>query len=210
MGAVPADDPDLPDETRVHRLPPVDGSPREPSRRRRPQAEIETRAWTVDVPPTQRLAVGAPADDGARSPWRRRLRVTGTALVAVAAVAVAAVVGLRSYDPPPKDEDGAVATDTPNAKHPPPRDVTLETCKITRAGAEVSGTVRNPTDNAADYVISVDLIDPAGIRITGNEITVDAVPAEARAEWSGLLPAMASTAEQATCTVVKVDRYRVR
>ena len=215
IGAVPAHEPDRPDdETRAFRVlpPPAAVPPRQPPRPRPTPADTETRTWTVDAGPTKRLVVGTTDDDrGARrSPWPRRLRVVGSVLGVLAVIGVAVVVGVRSYDPPEKDEDGGVATDTPNAKHPPPRDVTLETCTITRAGAEVSGTVRNPTDGPADYVISVDLVDPAGIRITGNEIAVDGVAPESRTEWSGLLPAMASTAQSATCTVVKVDRYKAQ
>jgi hypothetical protein len=119
------------------------------------------------------------------------------------------VVGVRS-DEPHRDDLGGVATDTWHPKYPPQKDVALEECKIERTGARVGGTVRNPTDDPADYLVEVHLIDPSGATITAAEVTAPAVPANSKTTWAGVLPAVPSSAESATCKIVKVDRYVAR
>jgi hypothetical protein len=138
--------------------------------------------------------------------------LVGAAIVlAVAgAITAAVVIGKASYDPPAAPGPDAVRTDTPDAKHPPQDDVAINGCKIEHAGAQVSGTVRNPTDRAADYVITVELRDPQGATITSADLPAAGVAAESRTTWSGTIPPVETNAPSATCKVVKVDRYATR
>jgi hypothetical protein len=173
-------------------------------------ASDETRAWqTVSSPPTERVV--APVAGG-RSSGRTGRRRTLTAVAAVLAVAgavtAAAVVGKASYDPPPTPDPNTVRTDTPDPKHPPQDDVAIDGCKIERTGAQVSGTVRNPTDRAADYTITIDLRDPQGATIASADLPAMGVAAVSKTTWSGTIPPVQTNAASATCKVVKVDRYR--
>jgi hypothetical protein len=138
-----------------------------------------------------------------RSPWRMALLT----LAAVAAVAAAIVVGTRSVRTE-QDGTGGVATETPDAKHPPQKDVAIDGCALSAAGVSVDGTVRNPTGDVADYVIQVHLVDPGGVVITAASIPAPGIAPETRTTWSGTLPPVPSNAPSATCKVVQVDRYR--
>jgi hypothetical protein len=143
------------DETRIHR------------------AVDRTTAWPVAAQPTTRITTspGArpePPAGPTGQPANRRgraARVAGLALVAAAAIVVAVIVGLRSSEPV-RNDTGGVATGTPDPKHPPQRDVSLDECKVDRDGAHVGGTVRNPTDDPATYVVEVHLVSDAGASIT--------------------------------------------
>ena len=191
------------DETRAHRVAP-------------PHAN-ETRPWPAATaraasPPTSRYAAATPDHDGTltTAPRGRRLLTAGLiGLVALGAICAAVVVGVRSYEPK-QDDTGGVLTDTWHPKYAPQKDVTLEDCKIERTGARVGGTVRNPTHDAADYIIEVHLVDASGATITAASPTATAVPANSKTTWAGVLPAVPSTAQSATCKLVKVNRYVAR
>jgi hypothetical protein len=127
--------------------------------------------------------------------------------VSLLAVGAAVVVGTRSIRPEQDDGTGGVATGTPNAKHPPQKDVSLDGCKLDATGVAVDGEVRNPTDDPADYVIEVHLVGPDGTTITSASPTAEDVPAGARVRWSGTLPPVPSNAPSATCKLVRIDRY---
>jgi hypothetical protein len=192
------------DETRAHRLPPPG---------RGAIRVDETAAWPAAMHPTERLHAPPQRDERVHrtattaAPERRNvLRMALIGVVALCAVGAAVFVGLRSYEPEVDETDG-VATDTWHPKYAPQKDVALEDCKIDRDGAHVGGTVRNPTDAAADYVIEVHLVDASGATITSASPTALAVPAETKTTWTGVLPPVASTAQSATCKLVKVDRY---
>jgi hypothetical protein len=158
----------------------------------------------VPEPPPAPAPVPAPPRRRGRS-W---VKAALLALAATVAIGAAIVVGTRSSRPQP-DDTGGVATDTPDAKHPPQRDVAIDGCRIETSGVVVDGTVRNPTDDAADYVIDVQLVDPSGTVITGASATAPAIPAGTRTTWTGTLPAAPSNAPSATCKIVKVNRHDV-
>jgi hypothetical protein len=176
-------------------------------------ASDETRAWqTVSTPPTKQVV--APATDRpssgrpGRTGRRRALGAIAAVLVVAGAVTAAVLVGKASEDPPATPDPNAVRTDTPDPKHPPQDDVAIDGCKIERTGAQVSGTVRNPTDSAADYMITIDLRDPQGATIASADLPAMGVAPVSKTTWSGTIPPVPTNAASATCKVVKVDRYR--
>jgi hypothetical protein len=181
---VPADD-----ETRVH------------------QTVDRTTVWPTTSQPTTRITTPplAPPDPPAGPPGRV-MRIVAIACVALVAIGLAVFVGLR-YSEPTRHDLGGVVTNTPNPKHPPQLDVSLDECKVGREGASVAGTVRNPTDEAATYVIDVHLVDDAGATITSASLRTAVVAAASKAPWSGVLPPVPSSATHATCRLVTVDRY---
>jgi hypothetical protein len=179
------------DETRSHRI--VD----------------RTTAWPAAIRPTARFAADpaqppppAPADG---PPPRRGLRIAGMVLACLAAVVAAVLVGTHSSEPTRRDL-GGVATGTPNPKHPPQLDVSLDECRIARDGAHVAGTTRNPMDGAVVYLVEVRLVDDRDATITSATIQTSAVAPGSTAAWSGVLPPVAAPAQDATCRLVKVDR----
>jgi hypothetical protein len=131
------------------------------------------------------------------------------ALAAAAAIAIAIVVGLEANQPKAADT-GGVSTQTPDAKHPPQRDVGLDRCTIDATGVHVTGTVRNRTDRAADYAIRVDLLDQSGGSITSGTAAVKDIAAGAEQAWTATMPPAAteSIATHPTCKVVRVDRFK--
>jgi hypothetical protein len=205
------------DETQVFARvtsPPPDGPPGDPAGTTVFQAPTRGDATeqlpVVVVPPPPGSFVpgtGPMGDPPARSRRQRALLILGMALVALAAVGIAVVVGTRANDPETVDT-GGIATNTPNAKHPPQRDASLERCAIDVAGVHVSGSVRNRTDDAADYVMDLVLVDDAGRPITSGTSRVDGVAPGATQPWEATLPPQPSTAPTATCKIVTVDRYR--
>jgi hypothetical protein len=175
----------------------------EPPRR---TAAATRRMDAAPAPAAPREAPPAPP----RRSGRRIASAVALALVALLAVGAAVVVGTHSIRPEHDDGTGGVATGTPNPKHPPQKDVSLDDCRLDASGVAVAGDVRNPTDDAADYVIEVHLVDPDGATITSGSPTATSVPPGEKVRWGGQLPPVRSDAPSGTCTLVRVDRYRSR
>ena len=187
------------DQERDPPLPRV--APPAPRRPVAPPAIPRTERFTAAPRPARRPAPEEPA------PPRRTREPRWLALVGVLAVGAAVAVGVASLRPEPDDPE--VATGTPDPKHPPPQDVSLDRCVIDRDGVTVGGSVRNPTDDPADYVIGVQLVAPDGAVITSADSTAPAIARPGtRTEWNGRLPAVATNAPSGTCKLVKVDRFR--
>jgi hypothetical protein len=206
------DDPPVgsgPDETTVYRV--VAPHEAETTVFRAAPAEDQTAVYHVPPGPAGTNTAGyerVPRQSPNRRRGRVRFRmVVAFALVIAAAVAAAVVVGLRSerHDTDPL---AGIATDTPDLKHPPQRDFTIDTCTITRDGALVGGAVTNHSANRADYALDAVLVDQSGAVVTRGIATVTGVDPGAKASWQTTLPPQPSTATQTECKVVKIDRYQ--
>jgi hypothetical protein len=139
-----------------------------------------------------------------RRPRRWPMILLGT-LVAAAAIVAAVVVGTRS-ERPTSDHTGGIATDTPNPKYPPQRDLTLDACRVEADGLHMNGTVRNPTPKAANYQIDAVMLDQDGASVTQGSATVANVAPNSLVAWQTVLPPVAALGSAATCKVVKVNR----
>lgn len=140
------------------------------------------------------------------APRRRRWPFVLLAAATVAgAIAAAIIVGLASTREP-LDRTGGIATDTPNAKYPPQRDVTVDACTIERTGAVVGGSVTNRTDRRAGYAIDAVMVDQAGTVVTSGTAVVQGVDPGTQVAWQATLPPVPASGTSATCRVVKVNR----
>jgi hypothetical protein len=177
---------------------------------RTPSQQGGTAVWPTATQPTQRMDAAIAEPVVVRAARRSRppaWQIALLSLVALGAIGAAIVVGTRSLRTE-QDGTGGVATATPNAKHPPQKDVALDGCKLDATGVTADGTVRNPTDERADYVIEVHLLDPSAVVITTGRAHAVGVEPGATTTWSATLPPVPSNAPSATCKLVQVDRYR--
>jgi hypothetical protein len=98
-------------------------------------------------------------------------------------------------------------TDSGNTDNPPAADVVLDVCGPHDATnwAVASGTITNHSSGTSDYVVTVEFVDPAGVRYTTGSFAAQAVAADQTIEWEGL--GLEEFRQGTTCDLVEVQRW---
>jgi len=82
-------------------------------------------------------------------------------------------------------------------------DSKVTACALSDGAWNITGTVTNPSDTAANYRIYVSLLDGAGGTRALQQVDVDRVKASATSDWKTSIP----TKEDGLNCVLRVERY---
>ena len=150
-----------------------------------------------------------------------RSRTSRVATVALAAAALMVLAGCTGQSddakPNPSDSPSPSAsettqpgitdiTDTPGSGEGlvgALADSTVSTCALADGAWNVVGSVKNPTEDTADYRIYVSLLSAAGDTRALQQVDVDGVDAGDSADWSTTIP----VADDGLSCVLRVERY---